>query len=488
MLKGLGPMISNAQEIYAANIDTLANEGWKLKENQVFFEGTTAYQIFERSISWKCSQAFQGNWSNFSFSNQAEERKVEVKQNHLLKKLNADILQIIVKKLAPISIFHLSSVDKQLNEFLKKDAKHLNEIKLALFQACDFRNSASKQLAEGSLFDDSIQTYQKGEKLDEVSRRISNLFFRYNNHINDTKRLKIGNFLTINLNIGRSPYVTEKRKENEILENLHVHPHHAVKLYTDLSNLSRSSIINYLENSKIEDPVFKLKIKCFLENFEIDLDEIKSIFSIYLEGDDRYQVTELIKLLSIINYNAAEECFKKNIDFLLKTEDSYMLLDKELIKFFINEDPNVVVSGYHKYNLKDLNDKIYTTSATDATNEFFNYINENNFKSHEEFKVMLDSDDEFAKCWKSCLGYLTISILRSLFNEMVAVKTDIILNQFKEKMDLVGLNSDYFLFNMVKAANDFPTAMKIVNLIDDPEFKLRAFDLGLYDYSLLKPR
>lgn len=474
-------MITNTTQIDAVNCDTLANEGWRLKEDKVFFEGTTAYKIYERSISWKCLQVLQGNWDNF-FSSKIEERKVEVKQNHPLNTLNTDIFNSIIKKLGPQSVFFLSSVDSKINLFLQKDTKDLKEIRLALFQARDFHDFAAKQLLHRTRFDDSIQAYKENEKADELDLRINSLFLRYN--LYKINKFVIGN-ISVDLTIGLVGEYVDKRSENEILENLYSHPHHSVKLYTDLSKLSKVSLTQYLENFKIEDPVFKLKIKCFLDNFEGNLEEIKSLFCEYLEKDERYLLTELIKLLSIINHNAAEEYFKKNVDFLLNLQDDYMLLDKELIKFFLNEDI-LGESCQSKYNLKSPEDKIYTTSPIEAKNEFINYLKENDFKSEEEFELALEIDDEFRKCWKTCRDFMTKQMLITLFHEMIAVKPLTLLNRFKEKIDFVGLNADFFLFNVAEAANDFPTAMRIVNLMDDCDGKFKALDLILYDYSILK--
>ena len=474
-------------QINAANIDLLLKEGWKLKEEKVLFEGNKAYQIYERSIFQKHKHVYL----NHSLSDKIqgvrvalqknqpfklEELKVAYQQNHLLNNLNKDILTLIVKGLASQDIFHLSIVDNNLKIFFQNYIKDLNEIQSALIQADNYFKTLK------------LKNYVNLEQklmFDKLDARM-NILFKVYNISKPTKKNEIGNFLTsLKINVMPPFCIQETFSEDDELRNLHVYMHQNVKLFLSLSKLSKSSITHYLENLEIKDTVFKFKIKCFIDNFQLNLDEIKCLFEKYLESDDKFQITEIINFLTIINCNAAHEYLKKRVDYLLNSDDPFMLIDKKLISFLIDDSANIEedatkdMTNRDKYNLKNISEDIYKPIyVKEAVNNFT--------KLEPKVEMLLNPNAEFKKCHKNYQDYMITRTILSLFREMIASKPYTKLNLIKEKLNYVGLSSDFFLFNMVQSVNDFPTAMRIINLIDNQNYKFEALDLSLHDYSILK--
>lgn len=452
-------------KIYAVNIELLSKEGWKLKDTTVYTKDTVSYQIFVRAIKGKL------------VFGKKEKIRVEFQQNHPVNDLNSDLFKVIVKNLNPKGILSLSKVDKKLELSLLHDIKEHKDIWQALIQAKDYLDLSLK---ESNLQD---------VRLLKFFFRLAHLLKPYNLAMAEiiladiTKKTKKN---TLNEKFFENLF--KEPEENKRLRNLQFN--HTVKLFTDLSKISSISIMNYLKNNfmEIDDSICKFQIEFFINNFqdfhfEFETKEIKQNFKMFLE---------IIRLKSLINNNEAIALYQKYVDFTLTFEDPFMFLDRDLINFFVTPGFSEDKDNYHKFNFKDLNDDIYSTSSLASIENLRKSILHAGLSlsddSKKDLKIKIATDKLFNKQWRECQHLGSIAILQIIFNLIVAIESEAILYKFKEKIAYIGLNSDYFLVRMIKWANDFPTAMKIVNLIDNPNTKLKALDLCLYDYSVLKPR
>ena len=451
-------------KIYALNIEQLAKDGWKLKDETLYTKDLVTYQIYTKAVKGKLTFA------------KKEKIRVEFQQKHLVNDLNADLFKIIVKSLNPKDIFSLSKVDKKLELSLLHNVKEQNNIWQALIQA-------NKNLDLSLKISNTLDM-----KLLKLNFRLAHLMKPYN--------LIMAESILCNI----QKKIKKNTRNEKFYENFFKEPDehrrlkllkfdHAVKLFSDLSKISTLSLSNYLKNNfseKDDDSGCKFQIDFFLNNFqdfpfEFESEGIKYHFKKFLD---------VIRLKSLINHNEAIALYQKFIDFTLNYEDPFMLIDRDLINFFVSE--NFSINNHHKFNAKNLNNEIYSTSLLRSIENLRNSIlNEGlslSENSKKDIKIKIDSDKWFNKQWRECRHLGSLAVLQIIFNLMVALKPDVILRKFKEKITYVGLNSDFFLVRMIKWANDLSTAIKIVNLIDDPNTKLKALDLCLYDYSILKPR
>ncbi len=453
----------DSHQIYAVNIEQLVKDGWKLKDETVYIKDLTPYQIFVRAVKGKLTFG------------KKEKIKVEFQQKHLVKDLNADLFKIIVKNLNSEDIFSLCKVDKKLQLSLLLDVKEQKDIWQSLIQTKNYLDLALSK------------THTLDMKLLKLFFRLAHLLKPYNlmmaeNILNDINK-------KIKKSTRNEQFYENLLKEPDEHKRLQQLPYnHTIKLYTDLFKILDSSLTKYLKNnySENDNSVCKFQIDFFRTNFhdfpyEFELEEIKHHFQKFLE---------VIRLKSLINHNEANALYQKYIEFTLTYEDPLMLLDRDLIKFFVLE--GLDSNNHHKFNAKDLNDEIYSTSSLASIENFRKSILHAGLSLSEDSKKGLQEkinrDVWFNKQWVECQQLGSLAVLQIIFNLRVALNPEEILYKFKEKISYVGLNSDYFLLRMVKWANDFPTAIKIVNLIDDPNTKLRALDFCLYDYSILKPK
>lgn len=450
-------------KIYAMNIEQLAKDGWKLKDETVYSKDLVPYQIFVRAVKAKLTFG------------KKEKIRVEFQQKHLMNDLNADLFKIIVKSLNPKDIFSLSKVDKKLELSLLHDVNEQKDIWGALIQA---NNYLDLSLKVSNTLD---------MKILKLNFRLAHLMKPYNLIMAESILCDIQKKIKKNT---RNEKFYEKffnePDEHRRLKLLKFD--HPVKLFSDLSKISTSSLANYLKNnfSEKDDSGCKFQIDFFLNNFqdfpfEFESEGIKNNFKKFLD---------VIRLKSLINYNEAMALYQKYINFILNYEDPFMLIDRDLINFFVSD--GFVMNNYQQFNAKNLNDATYSTSSLTSIENLRKSILDAGLSlsddSKKDLKNKIDKDKWFNKQWIECQQLGSIAILQIIFNLMIALKPDEILCKFKEKIADIGLNSDFFLVRMIKWANDFPTAMKIVNLIDDPSTKLKALDLCLYDYSILKPR